>query len=142
MSSYNNYEQILAEWLGDFVDSIPAVIDNKNVNIPLVFRDYPPSLEEVQSFGDKVYCVYSVFEGDFGTQVVQSVSLFSYGNREKVFNKKELMSQALLNNAVVISGENIKVKFTSGTPFVQDRTDSDENIKGYYINILTTVYKL
>ena len=142
MSSYNNYEQILAEWLANFVDSITLSINNENVSVPLVFRDYPPTLEEVQSFGDKVYCVYTIFEGSFGQQVVQSVSLFSYGNRAKVFAKKELMSQALLNNAVVVNGSNIKVKFTSGSPFIQDRTDTDENIKGYYINVLATVYRL
>lgn len=135
MSNYNNYEQILYEWLANFVDR------NDDDN-PLIFRNSPPTLEEVQAFGDKVYCVYSVFEGSFGQQVTQSISLFSYGSRAKVFAKKELLSQALLNNAVVISGENIKVKFTSGNPFIQDRTDADENIKGYYVNILATVYRI
>lgn len=134
MSSYNNYEQILYEFLSDYVD--------KYNNNALVFRNTAPTLEEVQAFGDKVYCVYSVFEGDFGSQVTQPISLFSYGSQAKVFAKKELLSQALLNNAVVISGNEIKVKFTSGSPFIQDRTDSDENVKGYYINILATVYKL
>lgn len=138
MSSYNNYEQILAEWLSNFVDSVTIGSDT----VPLVFRDYPPSLEEVQGFGDKVYCVYTLFEGSFGEQVVQPISLFSYDNRAKVFEKKELMSQALLNNAVLISGSNIKVKFTSGSPFVQDRTDEDQNIKGYYVNVLVTVYRV
>lgn len=138
MSSYNNYEQILAEWLSNFVDSITIGTDI----VPLIFRDYPPSLEEVQDFGDKVYCVYSLFEGSFGQQVVQPISLLSYGSRANVFAKKELMSQALLNNAVVIDGDNIKVKFTSGSPFVQDRTDADENIKGYYVNVLATVYRV
>lgn len=138
MSSYNNYEQILAEWLANFVDSV--TIDN--VSVPLVFRDTAPTLEEVQAFGDKVYCVYSVFEGSFGQQITQPISLFSYGSQAKVFAKKELLSQALLNNAVAIRGSGIKVKFTSGNPFIQDRTDADENIKGYYINILATIYKL
>lgn len=138
MSSYNNYEQILCEWLANFVDTITI----GNDTIPLIYRDNPPTLEEVQAFGDKVYCVYSITEGSFGQQVVQSVNLFSYGSRAKVFAKKELMSTALLNNAVVINGSGIKVKFTSGSPFIQDRTDADENIKGYYVNILTTVYKV
>lgn len=135
MSAYNNYEQILAEWLANFVDT-------DNSDNPLVFRDTAPTIREVQAFGDKVYCVYTLFEGSFGEQVVQPISLFSYGNRAKVFAKKELMSQALLNNAVVISGDGIKVKFTSGSPFVQDRTDEDENIKGYYVNVLVTVYRV
>lgn len=135
MSSYNNYEQILYEFLSDFVDTDED--DN-----PLVFRNTAPTLEEVQAFGDKVYCVYSIFEGDFGSQTAQPISLFSYGNQAKVFAKKELLSQALLNNAVAIRGSGIKVKFTSGNPFIQDRTDADENIKGYYINILATIYKL
>ena len=135
MSSYNNYEQILCEWLAQFVDT-------NNDGNPLVFRNDAPTLEEVESFGDKVYCVYTVFEGGFGQQIAQPISLFSYGSRQKVFAKKELLSQALLNNAVVISGNNIKVKFTSGSPFVQDRTDADENIKGYYLNIIATVYKV
>lgn len=137
-SSYNNYEQILLEFLSDFVDTI--TIDN--VSVPLVYRNTAPTLEEVQAFGDKVYCVYSITEGSFGQQVVQSVNLFSYGSRAKVFEKKELMSTALLNNAVVINGSGIKVKFTSGSPFVQDRTDEDENIKGYYVNILATIYRI
>lgn len=135
MSSYNNYEQILCEWLANFVDV------NADGN-PLVFRNDAPTLEEVEAFGDKVYCVYTVFEGGFGQQVAQPISLFSYGSRQKVFNKKELLSQALLNNAVVINGNNIKVKFTSGSPFVQDRTDADASIKGYYVNIVATVYKV
>lgn len=135
MSAFNNYEQILVEWLADFVDTDSA-------NNPLIFRGYAPSQEEVESFGDKVYAVYSLFEGSFGEQVTQPINLLSYGNRQKVFTKKEEMSTALLNNAVVISGDGIKVKFTSGSPFVQDRTDPDENIKGYYINVLATVYKL
>lgn len=138
MSKYNNYEQILAEWLANFVDTITI----NNETVPLIFRNNPPTLEEVEAFGDKVYCVYSIFEGSFGEQVTQPINLFSYGNRAKVFAKKELMSQALLNNAVVISGDDIKVKFTSGNPFVQDRTDPDENIKGYYINVLATVYRV
>ena len=57
--------------------------------------------------------------------------LFSYGSRKKVFDKKELLSNVLLNNAVVLDGDGIKVKLTSGSPFVQDRTDSDEKVKGY-----------
>lgn len=134
MSNYNNYEQILYEFLSGYVDT--------HNGYPLVYRNNPPSLEEIENFGDKVYCVYTVFEGDFGQQTSQPISLYSYGNRQKVFDKKEQLSQALLNNAVVVSGNNIKVKFTSGNPFVQDRVDSDENIKGYYINIITTTYKI
>ena len=135
MSEFNNYEQILCEWLANFVDK------NEEGN-PLVFRNNPPTLEEVEAFGNKVYCVYTLFEGGFGQQTAQPISLFSYGSQKNVFDKKELLSQALLNNAVVISGQNIKVKFTSGNPFVQDRTDADENIKGYYVNIVATVYKV
>lgn len=135
MSSFNNYEQILCEWLANFVDK-------DNDGNPLVFRSSPPTLEEVEAFGDKVYCVYTVFEGDFGKQTSQPITLYSYGNRQKVFDKKELLSKALLNNAVVIYGENIIVKLTNGNPFVQDKTDADENIKGYYINIISTTYKL
>ena len=135
MSYYNNYEQILCEWLAQFVDT------NEYGN-PLVFRNDAPTLEEVEAFGDKVYCVYTVFEGGFGQQTAQPITLYSYGSQRKVFEKKEAISQALLNNAVVISGNGIKVKFTSGSPFVQDRTDADENIKGYYINIIATVYKV
>ena len=135
MSDYNNYEQILCEWLAQFVDT------NEYGN-PLVFRNDAPTLEEVEAFGDKVYCVYTVFEGGFGQQTAQPITLYSYGSQRKVFEKKEAISQALLNNAVVISGNGIKVKLTSGNPFVQDRTDADENIKGYYINIIATVYKV
>jgi hypothetical protein len=135
MSNYNNYEQILCEWLAQFVDV------NADGN-PLVFRNTAPTLEEVESFGDKVYCVYTVFEGGFGQQTAQPITLYSYGSQKKVFDKKELLSKALLNNAVLISGNNIKVKFTSGSPFIQDRTDADENIKGYYVNIVATVYKV
>lgn len=135
MSNYNNYEQILCEWLANFVDKN----DDEN---PLVFRNTAPSLEEVEEFGDKVYCVYTLFEGGFGQQVAQPITLYSYGSQENVFEKKELLSKALLNNAVLISGDNIKVKFTSGSPFIQDRTDADENIKGYYVNIVATVYKV
>lgn len=135
MSNHNNYEQILYEWLSHFVDT------NADGN-PLVFRNTAPTLEEVEAFGNKVYCVYTVFEGGFGQQTAQPISLYSYGSQARVFEKKELLSQALLNNAVVISGNNIKVKFTSGNPFVQDRTDADENIKGYYVNIVATVYKV
>ena len=135
MSSYNNYEQILCEWLAQFVDT------NTDGN-PLIFRNTAPTLEEVEAFGDKVYCVYTVFEGGFGQQTAQPITLYSYGSQRKVFEKKEAISQTLLNNAVVISGNGIKVKFTSGSPFVQDRTDVDENIKGYYINIIATVYKV
>ena len=138
MSSYNNYEQILTEWLGAFVDSV--TIDSTLV--PLVFRDHAPTAEQIQEFGDKVYCVYSLFEGSFGQQVVQPISLFSYSSREKVFAKKELMVNALLNNAVLIKGDDIIVKFTSGSPFVQDRTEEDEHIKGYYVNVLATVYRV
>ena len=135
ISTHNNYEQILCEWLANFVDT------NEDGN-PLIFRNTAPTLEEVEAFGDKVYCVYTVFEGSFGQQTAQPITLYSYGSQRKVFEKKEAVSQALLNNAVVISGENIKVKFTSGSPFVQDRTDADENIKGYYVNIVATVYKV
>lgn len=135
MSSYNNYEQILCEWLAQFVDT------NTDGN-PLIFRNTAPTLEEVEAFGDKVYCVYTVFEGGFGQQTAQPITLYSYGSQRKVFEKKEAISQTLLNNAVVISGNGIKVKLTSGNPFVQDRTDADENIKGYYINIIATVYKV
>lgn len=135
ISTHNNYEQILCEWLANFVDTDAD-------NNPLVFRNNPPTLEEVEAFGDKVYCVYTVFEGSFGQQTAQPITLYSYGSQRKVFEKKEAVSQALLNNAVVISGNNIKVKFTSGSPFVQDKTDADENIKGYYVNIVATVYKV
>lgn len=135
MSDYGNYEQILYEWLTGFVDK------NDDGN-PLVFRNDAPTLEEVQSFGNKVYCVYSIFEGAFGQQTTQPVMLYSYGSQKNVFDKKELMSKALLNNAVLINGDKIKVKLTSGNPFIQDKTDSDENIKGYYVNILATVYKI
>ena len=134
-SNYNNYEQILCEWLANFVDT------DEEGN-PLIFRNTAPTLEEIEAFGSKVYCVFTVFEGDFGRQTAQPISLFSYGSQQRVFDKKELLSQALLNNAVVIHGRNIIVKFTSGNPFVQDRVDADENIKGYYVNILSTVYKL
>ena len=134
-SNYNNYEQILCEWLANFVDT------DEEGN-PLIFRNTAPTLEEIEALGNKVYCVFTVFEGAFGQQTVQPISLFSYGSQQRVFDKKELLSQALLNNAVVIHGRNIIVKFTSGNPFVQDRVDADENIKGYYVNILSTVYKL
>lgn len=135
ISTHNNYEQILCEWLANFVDT------DADGN-PLIFRNTAPTLEEVEAFGDKVYCVYTVFEGSFGQQTAQPITLYSYGSQRKVFEKKEAISQSLLNNAVVISGQNIKVKFTSGSPFVQDRTDADENIKGYYVNIVATVYKV
>lgn len=135
MSDFNNYEQILCEWLANFVDK-------DNEGYPLVFRNTAPTLEEVEKFGDKVYCVYTCFEGGFGQQTAQPITLYSYGSQKKVFDKKELLLKALLNNAVLISGNNIKVKFTSGSPFVQDRTDADENIKGYYVNIVATVYKI
>lgn len=135
MSEYNNYEQILCEWLANFVD----VNDEGH---PLIYRNTAPTLEEVQALNNKVYCVYTVFEGGFGQQTMQPISLYCYGSQASVFAKKELLSQALLNNAVVISGDNIKVKFTSGSPFVQDRVDADENIKGYYVNIVATVYRV
>ena len=135
MSKFNNYEQILCEWLSNFVDK-----DKDGYS--LVFRNTAPTIEEIERFGDKVYCVYTCFEGGFGQQTTQPISLFSYGNQKKVFDKKELLSKALLNNAVLISGDNIKVKFTNGSPFVQDRTDDDENIKGYYVNIVATIYKV
>jgi hypothetical protein len=135
MSSHNNYEQILCEWLSEFVDT------DKNGN-PLVFRNTAPTLEEMEKFGNNVYCVYTVFEGGFGQQVSQPITLYSYGSQKKVFDKKELLSKALLNNAIVINGDCIKVKLTSGNPFVQDKTDADENIKGYYVNIIATIYKV
>ena len=135
MSNFNNYEQILCEWLANFVDTD----DDGN---PLIFRNTAPTLEEVEAFGSKVYCVYTVFEGGFGQQTAQPITLYSYGSQKNVFDKKELLSKALLNNAVLISGDKIKVKFTSGSPFVQDKTDADENIKGYYVNIVATVYKV
>ena len=50
MSSYGNYEQILCEWLANFVD-----IDTDGN--PLIYRNNPPTLEEVEAFGNKVYCV-------------------------------------------------------------------------------------
>jgi hypothetical protein len=135
-SQFDNYEQILNEWLANFVDK-------NNEGFSLVFRNNAPTIEEIQDhIGDKVYCVYSLFEGNFGIQTGQPISLYSYGSQKKVFAKKEELSKALQNNAVVISGENIKVKFTSGSPFVQDKTDPDENVKGYYINIIATVYKV
>lgn len=135
MSSYGNYEQILCEWLANFVDT------DTDGN-PLIYRNNPPTLEEVEAFGNKVYCVYTLFEGAFGQQTTQPISLFSYGSQKNVFDKKELMVKALLNNAVLISGDKIKVKLTSGNPFIQDRTDSDQNIKGYYVNIIATVYRV
>jgi hypothetical protein len=135
-SQFDNYEQILNEWLADFVDE-------NEVGHELVFRNNAPTIEEIEEhIGSKVYAVYSLFEGDFGVQTTQPISLYSYGSQSAVFAKKELLSNALQNNAVVISGNNIKVKFTAGSPFVQDKTDPDENVKGYYINILTTVYKV
>lgn len=131
----DNYEQILADFLANYVD---VSTDGH----PLIFRNNAPTLEEIENnYGNKVYCVYSVFEGDFGQQTAQAITLYSYGSQANVFAKKELLSNDLQNGAVVISGNNIKVKFTSGTPFVQDKTDPDDNIKGYYINILATVYK-
>ena len=53
MSNYNNYEQILCEWLSQFVDT------NADGN-PLVFRNTAPTLEEVESFGN-------ADRGGFGT---------------------------------------------------------------------------
>jgi hypothetical protein len=135
-SQNDNYDQILNEWLANFVD----VNDEGH---PLVFRNNAPTIEEIEDhIGDKVYCVYTLFEGDFGVQTAQPISIYSYGSQQKVFAKKELLSNELQNNAVVIRGNNIIVKFTSGTPFVQDRTDPDDNVKGYYVNILATVYKV
>lgn len=135
MSNFDNYEQIFCEWLSNFVDK-------DKYGHPLIFRNTAPTLEEVESFGDSVYCVYIVFEGGFGQQTAQPISLYSYGSQAKVFEKKELLSKALLNNAELISGKNIKVKLTSGNPFIQDKTDTDENIKGYYVNIVATIYKV
>lgn len=136
ISQFDNYEQILSEWLTNFVDT-------NEEGYSLVFRNNAPTLEEIQDhIGDNVYCVYSLFEGDFGVQTSQPISLFSYGSQQKVFAKKELLSNALQNNSIVINGEKIAVKLTSGSPFVQDRTDPDDNVKGYYINIIATVYKV
>jgi hypothetical protein len=135
-SRFDNYEQILNEWLADFVD------ENEEGH-ELVFRNNAPTIEEIEEhIGSKVYAVYSLFEGDFGVQTTQPISLYSYGSQSAVFAKKEAMSNDLQNNAVVISGNNIKVKFTAGNPFVQDKTDPDEKVKGYYINIIATVYKV
>lgn len=134
-STFDNYEQILNEWLANFVDV-------NDEGFPLVYRNNAPTIEEIQDhIGDKVYCVYTLFEGDFGVQTSQPISLFSYGSQRNVFIKKEQLSKALQNNAIVINGDDIKVKFTAGSPFVQDRTDVDENIRGYYINIIATIYK-
>lgn len=136
MSNFNNYEQILNEWLANFVDTTDD-------GYPLVFRNTAPTLEEIEAWGDKVYCVFTLFEGDFGSQAIQPINLYSYGNQKKVFDKKELLTNLFEeNSAIVINGNNIKVKFNSGNPFVQDKTDTDENIKGYYINLIVTVYKL
>lgn len=135
MSSFNNYEQILCEWLSQFVDT------NKD-GYPLVFRNNPPTLEEAREFGDNVYCVYTMFEGGFGQQTAQPITLYSYGSQKKVFDKVQLLADVLRNGAIVVSGNNIKVKFTSGSPFIQDKTDADENIKGYYVNIVATTYKV
>lgn len=136
ISNFDNYEQILNEWLANFVDV-------NNEGHPLVFRNNAPTIEEIQDhIDDKVYCVYTLFEGDFGMQTSQPISLFSYGNQQKVFAMKEQISNVLQNNAIVIQGNNIAVKLTSGNPFVQDRTDADENVKGYYVNIIATVYKV
>ena len=74
ISTYNNYEQILCEWLANFVDT------DADGN-PLVFRNNPPTLEEVEAFGDKVYCVYTVFEGSFGQQTAQPITLYSFRKR-------------------------------------------------------------
>lgn len=135
-SNFDNYEQILNEWLAGFVDV-------NNEGHPLVFRNNAPTLEEIQNhIDDKVYCVYTLFEGDWGVQTSQPISLFSYGSQQKVFAKKEQLSNVLQNNAVVIQGNNIRVKLTSGTPFVQDRPDPDYNVKGYYVNIIATIYKV
>lgn len=135
-SRFDNYEQILNEWLANFVD------ENEEGH-ELVYRNNAPTLEEIQGhIGDKVYCVFTLFEGDWGVQTSQPISLFSYGNQQKVFARKEQLSNVLQNNAVIIEGQNIRVKLTSGTPFVQDRIDPDENVKGYYIQILATIYKV
>lgn len=135
-SNFDNYEQILNEWLANFVDV-------NNEGHPLVFRNNAPTLEEIENhIGDKVYCVYTLFEGDWGVQTSQPISIFSYGSQQKVFAKKEQLSNELQNNSIVINGNKIAVKLTSGSPFVQDRTDPDENVKGYYINIIATVYKV
>ena len=135
MSNFNNYEQILYEWLTNFVDK-------DNNNYPLVFRNTAPTLEEVEKFGNSVYCVYTCFEGGFGQQTTQPITLYSYGSQKKVFDKIQMLADLLRNGAVVINGKGIKVKFTSGSPFVQDKTDADENIKGYYVNLVATVYKI
>ena len=135
-SQFDNYEQILNEWIARFVDT-------NEEGHSLVYRNNAPTIEEIEEhIKDGVYCVYTLFEGDFGVQTSQPISLFSYGNQQKVFDKKEQLSNELQNNSIVINGEKIAVKLTSGNPFVQDRTDPDENVKGYYINIIATVYKV
>lgn len=135
MSKYNNYEQILYEWICQFVDK-------DKYEQPLAYRNTAPTLEEIQDFGEKVYCVYTVFQGGFGQQTSQPITLYCYGSQRKLFEKIQLLSQELLNGATVVSGNNIKVKFTSGSPFIQDKADANENIKGYYVNIIATVYKV
>lgn len=133
MSNFDNYEEILYEFLTRFVDK------DKDYR-PLLFRNVPPTEEEMKAIGDKVYCVYTVFEGDYGQQTSQPISIYSYGNRAKIHAKKEAIYDAL-QGAEVIIGKGIIVKFTSGSPFMQDSPDADENFKGYYINMISTIYK-
>lgn len=133
MKTFNNYEEILYDFLTQFVDTDAS-------GYPLLYRGTNPSEEEVAKIGDSVYAVYSVFEGDFGQQVTQPLSLYSYGSRTKLHAKKEALYDALQGAELVI-GDGIRVKFTSGSPFVQDKDDPDENIRGYYINMIATIYK-
>lgn len=133
MKTFNNYEEILYDFLTQFVDTDAS-------GYPLLYRGTNPSEEEVAKIGDSVYAVYSVFEGDFGQQVTQPLSLYSYGSRTKLHAKKEELYDALQGAELVI-GDGIRVKFTSGSPFVQDKDDPDENIRGYYINMIATIYK-
>lgn len=133
MKTFNNYEEILYDFLTQFVDTDAS-------GYPLLYRGTNPSEEEVAKIGDSVYAVYSIFEGDFGQQVTQPLSIYSYGNRTKLHAKKEELYDALQGAELVI-GDGIRVKFTSGSPFVQDKDDPDENIRGYYINMIATIYK-
>ena len=71
-SNFNNYEQILNEWLANFVDA-------NEEGHPLVFRNNAPTIEEIEDhIGDKVYCVFTLFEGNWGVPTAQPISLFSY----------------------------------------------------------------
>lgn len=133
-SAYGTYEQILKEFISLFVDKDKS-------GFPLVYRGKAPQMKVVEAWGEpKVFAVYTVFEGDYGQQTVQPVSLYVYKDRDILAFRKEQMREALQNNAVIVHGDGIKVKFTSGNPFIQDKVDEDENIKGYYINMLATIY--